>query len=173
MTEETYVGGEEEYAEFWNHPHPEPGASISGKIVRIHVMQGDYGPTPVVTLDTVDGQKAVLVRGTVFREEMAERHPKVGDQLEVTYLGAKKPKSGKGIPYHVYKPTGGPEREFNWNKFVDSGRQGWGADEPPIPSAPIPQTNPAAQQFVPAVPASKGPSVQERAAEQFGDAPPF
>src|SRR5271165_2925196 len=98
--EVTYVGEDQEYAPWWN---PEPGDEIKGKMVSVHLMQGDYGPTPILTLENDEGRFAVSVRGTVFRERMAEIQPKRGDELAIKYLGKKAPKSGKGKPYHVYQ----------------------------------------------------------------------
>ena len=146
MSEEpTYVGEDQEYAPFWQ---PEPGNEIKGRLESVHVMEGKYGATPVVTLKKSDGERiAILVKGTVFREEMAQRRPQPGDELEIKYFGTKAPKDG-GIPYHVYKVlSGGTEPEFNWNAFVNPERRptadAYGAPvssarataEPPIPPA--------------------------------------
>ena len=156
----TYVGEDQEYAPILNL---EPGETVKGKLESVHLMQGDYGPTPVLTLQTAEGRQAILVKGNVFKEEMAERKPKPGDELTITYLGKKAPKNNpKGKPYHVFKVLGGQEPEFDWAQFVSPERR---AD-------PVGRYADPAEDFSP-LPKSSEPSSEQKAESRYGSEVPF
>lgn len=154
------------YAEGWK---PEPGNAVKGVVTDIAATDNGWGPYPVLTLKREDGSEiAVHAFHDVLRKELARRRPGVGADLEITYLGLKKPKGGSGNGYHAYRVRSSTDAVgYDWDSELPGEQRR--NDEPPIPPAPIPQTNPAAAQFV----SNSGPTVQERAAESYGDAPPF
>lgn len=108
MTEQTA----NDYAAGWR---PNPGERIKGNIVDIATGDGGYGPYPIVTLDTDDGEKAVHAFHQVLRTELARRRPKIGDEIEVTYLGKRENQSGNGS-YHAYRVTGGQVQGYDWSQ---------------------------------------------------------
>lgn len=130
MTDET----ETDYARAWRPDKDDP------KTVKGHVLDVVLGPDfgwgryPIVTIRQEDGEElAIHAQATILRSEMAERDVGKGDDVEVTYLGKRAPKSGAGKPYHVYKVTGGKQPAFSWNSDVPE-RQVDQAD-PPIQSS--------------------------------------
>ena len=161
---------EKGYAEAWR---PDPGDKIKGRVLAV-TMGPDmgYGQYPIVTLD-VDGQeRAVHAFHTVLRTELARRRPRPGDDLEITYQGKRSPKSGNGNDFHVYRVIGGQEPEFNWDSQLPPDERGLvGVSVPAASSArataepPIPPAD-----YSPLPPQ---PTMQEQAAENFGEAPPF
>jgi hypothetical protein len=164
------------YAAAWR---PDPGDKIAGKVVAI-VMGPDmgYGPYPIVTLDTSEGEQAIHAFHQILRTELAKRRPKVGDPLEVTYQGKRSPKSGNGNAFHMYRVVGGQEPEFDWASELPAGESSAGASGPPASSARA-TAEPLNEQDIPwsedyrPLPKSDEPSVQERAAEKFGAEAPF
>jgi hypothetical protein len=135
MTEDTQT----DYAPAWRPDQNDP-KTVKGQVVDL-VMGPDFGwgPYPIVTIRQEDGSDlAIHVQAAVLRSELAKRRVGRGDDLEVTYLGQRPPKSGTGKPYHFYRVLGGKEPEFSWG---DDAAQAGPADrqedlaEPPIASA--------------------------------------
>lgn len=154
MTEQEQFAAD--YPEAWK---PEPGEKIAGQVVSV-TMGPDmgYGPYPIVTLNVEGKERAIHAFHQVLRTELARRRPRQGDQLEIVYGGTRKPKSGNGNPFHVYRVKGGQEPEFDWASEMapeDRERAQAQSAEPPIPSAPVPQappTEPVGSQFEDSVP---------------------
>lgn len=119
MTEQTDNG----FPEAWV---PEAGAVLKGTVVEVSTGDGGYGPYPIVTISTEDGERAVHAFHTVLRNELAKRAPKAGDELTITYRGLVQNKSGKGANdgrYHAYRVSGGSEVGYDWSQDLP-------ADEP-------------------------------------------
>lgn len=128
---------ENDFPEAWRPEGGEDSTEISGKVVGV-VLGPDFGwgRYPIVTIATEDGtERAVHARGTVLRSELARRHPKRGDDLEIKYLGKRTPKSG-GNDFHMYRVNGGTEPEFNWDAELPPEERSSAA--PPIAPAPAP-----------------------------------
>lgn len=90
MTEATET--QQDYATGWR---PKTGDRVAGKVIDITATDGGYGVYPIVTLETEGGgEVAVHAFHTVLRRELARRRPKIGDKLEITYLGKRDAKSG-------------------------------------------------------------------------------
>jgi hypothetical protein len=98
-----------------NGADPEPwmpeeaGESIFGEIEAISTREGDWGPYPVITLLTADGEVwNVAGFGTVLHNDKGTgkfdgiTDADVGRQLGVKYLGEKTPKKG-GKDYKDYR----------------------------------------------------------------------
>ena len=134
------------YAEGWK---PEPGNTVAGVVTDIAATDNGWGPYPVLTLKQEGGGEiAVHAFHDVLRKELARRRPGVGADLEITYLGLKKPKGGTGNGYHAYRVRSSTDSVgYDWDsELPEDQRQR--RDEVPIPPAAIPQTHPAASQFV-------------------------
>jgi hypothetical protein len=138
-------------------PDQTDSKTIKG-VVQDVTMSPDfgYGPYPIVTIvDETGAERAIHVMGAVLRSEMAKRRPGRGDEIEVTYLGTRAPKSGTGKPYRVYKVTGGKEPVFNWDAELPAEeREAFhttppATAEPPMAAAPVPAAaaEPVGQQF--------------------------
>lgn len=152
---------DEAQADFPQAWRPEAGDAIKGTVVSVTLSPDfGYGPYPIVTLKTDGGERAVHAMHQILRTELARRRPKRDDEIEITYLGKRSPRSGSGNPFHVYKVEGGNEPEFNWeSELPDEERQARATQtaEPPITAAPTPSQQPQA------APAPAG--------QQFGEVP--
>jgi hypothetical protein len=156
MTDET----QSDFPAAWRPDQDDP-KTVKG-IVQSVVMGPDFGwgSYPIVTiLDDSGTERAIHAQGKILREELARRRPGAGDELEVTYLGTRAPKSGTGKPYRVYKVVGGKERAFNWDAQLP-------AEERQVSQEAVDLDLP----FDPVEP-SRVPAAS--AAAQFGDKPPF
>jgi hypothetical protein len=156
-----------DFPEAWR---PEEGDKIKGRVVSV-AMGPDfgYGAYPIVTItDAAGNERAIHAMHRVLRTELARRRPGHGDEIEVTYVGKRAPKSGNGNPFHVYRVKGGKPPEFNWDAELPEGeRQGVQRSSAP----PIAPSRPARDEpFTP--PASFQPQPKPTG-EQFGDDVPF
>lgn len=159
MTEEEYV--EAEYPDAWV---PAPGDEIAGRVVGI-TMSPDfgYGPYPIVTLDVEGTERAVHAMHQVLRQELAKRAPRIGDEVQIKFLGKRKPKTGNGQPFNVYRVTGGQEREFSWDSQLPEDEREQLSQSVPIQAAPTPSQVARAADAV----------SQEPAGAEYGEEPPF
>jgi hypothetical protein len=159
VTDETQA----DFPEAWR---PEAGDKIKGRVVSV-AMGPDlgYGSYPIVTIAEEAGtERTIHAFHQVLRSELARRRPGQGDEIEVTYIGKRAPRSG-GNGFHAYRVTGGKEPEFNWDaELPPEERQGnRSSSAPPIaPSQPEPFEAPASFQPQP-----------KPTGKQFGDEPPF
>lgn len=145
------MSSETGYAQGWK---PSPGDEIGGKIIDIAATDNGWGAYPVITLMDEGGTEvAVHAFHDVLKGELARRRPKVGDELNIKYLG-----QPQGKNYHAYRVRGGHEASFDWGAF--GGQSEPRQDDPPIQPSPV-----DAGPLPPKPPAPKG--------EQFGEAPPF
>jgi len=145
------------FPEAWR---PEAGDKIAGCVQGV-TMGPDfgYGPYPILTLvDETGAERAVHAMHQILRTELARRRPGRGDEIEITYVGKRPPKSGNGNPFHVYRVSGGKEPEFNWD------------NELPAEERQAPQQATAAPPIAPSALSQPEPAP---AGEQFGDKPPF
>lgn len=94
--------------------------------------QGKY---PVLTIDTRDGAVAVHAFHSVLRRELARRAPKIGDELDIVYLG-KRP-GGRGAEYHNYRVSGGQVQEYDWSQELPEGERAMAEVDVPIAPAPV------------------------------------
>lgn len=137
---------EADYPEAWK---PDPGDSVKGTVRQVALSPDmGYGPYPIVTLDTPQGELAVHAFRSILRTELARCRPGVGDEIEIQYVGKRSPKSGKGNEYHVYRVLGGKEPEFDWTSELpeDERTHAQAASAaPPIQPAAIPPPVPAPQ----------------------------
>lgn len=144
-----------EYAIGWK---PTPGDKVGGKVISVDARDGSYGVYPIVTLEDEGGtQVAVHAYHTVLRQKLAKRRPKVGDELEITYIGRKGDGGSFGNGYEAYRVSGGELVGYNWDLDLPEEERQNAATEVPIAPAPVPAT----------------PATPEPAGEQFGDKPPF
>lgn len=105
----------------WEH---EPGDKLLGTVVDLGTYEGEYGSSPTVTIDAVEGsteaggtaiapgeRRIFYASRTVARSKVEGKKPQIGDRIGIAY---------KGIPdgreYHDYAvevvgavdPTTGP-----------------------------------------------------------------
>jgi len=150
---------ESDFAPAWR-PDQGDAKVVKGRVVSV-AMSPDFGwgPYPIVTIDQGGSELAIHAQATVLRKELALRHPSSGDEIEVTYLGKRTPKSG-GNEYAAFRVRGGKEPEFNWDNELPPEERQQSAAPPIAPSEPV--APPASFQPEPAA-----------TGEQFGDKPPF
>lgn len=100
---------EQGFAPGWR---PEAGDQIVGTIVDISEGEGDYGPYPIVTIETADGDLAVHAFHTVLRKELAAKRPVEGDRVGIKYLGIPAGKKYEAYRVALERATpraGGPD----------------------------------------------------------------
>lgn len=155
MTEQQQIEAQEEaQAEGWR---PEPGARIVGTVIDIAANDMGYGPYAIVTLETASGPIAVHAFHTVLRRELAKRRPKVGDQLDITYLGKKGEGGHFGKGYDNYRVKSDKDAAgYDWNRDLPGGADDDPADVP-IEPTPVPTVA----------------ETEKARDEQFGATPPF
>jgi hypothetical protein len=164
MTDQTQTTTDPEtetgFAEGWR---PNAGDRVVGTVVDISTTDGGYGPYAIVTLKTATGEVAIHAFHTVLRRELARRRPKIGDELDITYVGKSKAGAGNfGKGYDLYRVRSDKDvAGYDWSRDLTDGEafEQRDDDEPPIPPAPAPQT--VVEQ-----------TVADKAAENFGDDPP-
>lgn len=135
MTDET----QSDFPSAWR-PDQDDEKTIKGRVVGI-AMSPDFGfgPYPIVTIRNDAGTEiAIHAMHQILRTELARRRPGAGDDLEVTYLGKRAPKSGNGNPFHVYRVAGGKEPEFNWENELPEEERSQAQASVPIAPAHIP-----------------------------------
>lgn len=93
---------DQEYAPAWR---PEPGGILIGTVTDVDEAPGtDWGPYPVVTIETADGEEfAVHAFHTVLRNEILKLAPVEGDGLGIKYKGKSKTKSGADVELYAVK----------------------------------------------------------------------
>lgn len=105
---------------------PNPGDSITGKVLDLTTGQGDYAKYPIVTLQTKDGEVNVHAFHHTLKNRLREMRPKRGHTLTITFLGeVPQTRKSDGEPIMVDgKPktlmmysADSPEFEFNWDTF--------------------------------------------------------
>lgn len=128
-----------------------PGGRVKGKIVDITVGSGNYGPYPLLSIDTGGEVVDVHAFDTVIRKELALRKPRIGDPIDITYVGKSKEGTGRnGQGYKMYKVRGGSGGGYNWDSELDDElREASRPDDPPI-EASDPPVMPAAEPPPPA-----------------------
>lgn len=117
------------------------GDRVKGNVAEIALIDpGGQGAYPCVTLTTTEGPVAVHAFHTVLRRELARRAPKIGDEIEVIYLG-KVAGGSYDREYHNYRASGGQAREFDWSQELPADERALTSDpqagEPPIAPAPV------------------------------------
>lgn len=125
-----------DYATGWR---PSPGDVVSGKVIDIAATDGGYGVYPIVTVE-VDGGGEVAVHAfhTVLRRELARRRPKVGDVLEIKYLGKQESKGSNGA-YDGYRVKSDKDVVgYDWSQDLPEGSDPGDGGSVPIAAAPIP-----------------------------------
>lgn len=144
MTDET----QSDFPTAWRPDQDDP-KTIKGRVLEVSLSPDfGFGPYPIVTIRNETGEHAIHAQSQVLRRELAKRRPGAGDEIEVTYLGKRAPKSGNGNAFHVYRVAGGKEPEFNWdNELPAEERDAYQTpSDPPIqarqtvPADPDPMT---------------------------------
>ena len=86
----------DDFAAGWQH---EVDVPLRGAVTGISEREGKYGTYKIVTAEKEDGDAvAIHAFHSVLAQELTD--VKVGDRLEVTYLGKRESKAGK--PFHAY-----------------------------------------------------------------------
>ena len=106
-------------AEAWR---PNPGDTVDGTVVHLQMIDGEYGPYPCLTLDTVEGFVNIHAFHGVLQGRLKALRPGPGSELRITYHGKKEgnkvDSQGNKRSYHAYTvvdPTA-PAESFTWDK---------------------------------------------------------
>lgn len=94
---------------------PKPGDKLVGTVVDISEREGTYGPYPIVTVRTAEGEEfAVHAFHEVLSGELAKIAPKPGDELGFKYVGRHPERN-----YHQYRVRrDGSTAEVSWAKYA-------------------------------------------------------
>ncbi|MGE3429267.1 MAG: hypothetical protein AB7I44_21170 [Hyphomicrobiaceae bacterium] len=85
----------EDYAEAWM---PEEGDSLIGHISEISVGNSEYGPYPIVTVLTANGDRwAIHAFHTVLHDAIVEAQPDIGEEVAVKYMGRILPREKRAL----------------------------------------------------------------------------
>lgn len=117
----------------------EEGDQLTGTVISLGELEGDYGPYPTVEIRDEDGKYWMWhAFDTVAKNELARQKPSIGDAIGIAYLGVKKTKPGskydsfKDWQVIVEKATG-PVTTPNWDEHAAAA-----ADEGVNDFAPFP-----------------------------------
>jgi hypothetical protein len=82
---------------------PEPGDTIVGILVDITEGEGDWGPYPLLSIKTLDGELVgIHCFHTVLKKEVTRKidreQMKIGDKIAVAYRGEGTAKGGNNAP---------------------------------------------------------------------------
>ncbi|CAN5743296.1 hypothetical protein BH18ACT15_BH18ACT15_11870 [soil metagenome] len=89
----------ESFPESWIPEHD--GDTIVGTFVRLDSGTTRYGQSPIVILDTAQGERSVWLIHVVLRNEFKRQQPKAGEPVAVRYLGKKQ--GAEGQSYAAYR----------------------------------------------------------------------
>lgn len=108
---------------------------VEGTYVRLTSMDTEYGLTPIIVMEGVDGsahdkdgKKVKIQPGTEYsvwlihstlRDQAKKLRPKKGEQFGILYKGKVKSQSGKGREYHNYRMVIDREEEMSWDEVSD------------------------------------------------------
>lgn len=171
---------ETEYAPAWR---PEAGQEVEGRVVQVDARESEYGVYPILTLEDEGGtQIAVHCIHSILRREIARRYEPtqiIGQPMKIRYVGKQTTKDGKR-DFHNYQVFGGNRQAaYDWNQDLPpEDRPQVGSADPPMQSSfasvstPAVSSAPAPVDLGPLPPRNE-PSVQDRAAESFGEEVPF
>lgn len=82
-----------------DHPNP-----LVGKVVEVDEGDGDYGPYPILYIQTESGDEwRWHVYGSVAQKRIIKLKPAVGDEIGVKYLGETPSKVKGYAPYKTWK----------------------------------------------------------------------
>lgn len=104
--------------DFPDHPNP-----LTGTIVEIEEVEGDYGPYPLIHIRDDDGNEwRWSVFGGVAQGRVAKLRPNVGDRIGVKFLGDKPSRNYQGKTYRDWKiivePASGQAPAPNWDAIA-------------------------------------------------------
>lgn len=86
--------------------------------MRLTSAQSRYtrGQTPAYVVKTESARKLAIYAGhTALRRRLRELNPQRGDTIEVTYLGSRKPKSGRHSFHHYRVSCSGSDDDKDQN----------------------------------------------------------
>jgi hypothetical protein len=74
------------------------GDTITGKITHIRIATMPDGNTyPSLTLSTTDGEREILASQSRLLSILAEKQPRIGDKITITFTGIEKLNGGKTL----------------------------------------------------------------------------
>lgn len=72
---------------FWN---PKEGEAIAGRVVDIRELNGQYGPSKILDVESEETGELVAIRcATVIEREISRKNVKIGDSIGIKFLGKK------------------------------------------------------------------------------------
>jgi hypothetical protein len=109
---------------------PETGARLTATVAAVRIGSSEYGPYPVVVLESSDGTfYSVHAFHTLLQNQLVDIAPKVGDVLTVAYAGqvtrTEEEKTKGKQEYHNYVVIPGDEsallhaepENLDWSNF--------------------------------------------------------
>jgi hypothetical protein len=122
----------------WRPDRGEHRTTLDGRLKRVGVVEGMYGPYPVLELETGDGELwAFHAFRDMAREELANLQPQIGDPISIHYGG----RSEKGYYRYRIRSLDGKQSEIDWSRFEPDPRS---AGEQPGRSPSDKSVSPAA-----------------------------
>lgn len=91
---------------------PEPGDTITGKVIGLDRGYSDYNGGryyPIVTLDTGSGLVQVHCFHAMLENKLKSIRPEIGDRLTIVYAGQKPSKDGRRTVSHYTVSTDRPQ----------------------------------------------------------------
>lgn len=107
-------------AKGWN---PEPGDTVEGTLVSIEEVDSNWGPYPMLTLQTKDGYVNVHAFHAVLLKKLTAIKPATGAQLRITFHGKRPNKKDPDKTYANYSvtdPNAAPAEPFAWGDKTDA-----------------------------------------------------
>lgn len=94
---------------------------VLGIFRRVDSGPSDYGPVPIVVLETQSGEEIGLwLFHAVLRNQFAQQAPKVGEMVGVRFLGKRTGASGRAYSnYRVAVVRDAEARDFDWSIISD------------------------------------------------------
>lgn len=96
----------EQEPETWK---PKVGDTVKGTIVRVSQRTSEFGPYPLLSINTGNGIVEVHCFHSVLKNEVKEQRAQVGDRIGIKHLGKTKGKDYHGYRVIVDREPGAPE----------------------------------------------------------------
>ena len=99
----------------WRPDQGDHPVTIAGRVIRISVVEGAYGPYPLVEIEQDDGQIwAFHAFRDMAQQELANLQPEVGNQISIDYGG----RSEKGYYRYRAQSLDGKQAKIDWSRFA-------------------------------------------------------
>jgi len=98
----------------WRPDQGDHPVNIAGRLNRVSVVEGAYGPYPLVEIEQDDGQMwAFHAFRDMARQELANLQPQIGDRISIHYGG----RTEKGYYRYRAGSLDGKQTKIDWSRF--------------------------------------------------------